>query len=435
MGSQERPPTRLDMIKVLLETLGSDPFLVVNKRLLMKFGPMKAIFISNLVDKYRYFLDSRMLDEDGGFYLIHEDQQQQTGMNEDQIRRCKKELVSDGILHISRKGIPSKEFYHLNFELLGLVLFEQTDESYPKSSITSPSMIGRASPPESGRANIRKTNIRKTNIRKTKEFFSPHDFSEDQPCLIPFEGNISRKPPIKERNKKYTPFVDKLIDAIKQLKNINPDPYQKKLWTNEIRMLVENDDVSIQRVRDALDWYQDNIGGEYVPVIESGGTFRQKFIRLEAAMKRSGKSGNPRNPISDKAPPNPKKIIQRHLKEDEPMIHDVFYRDCFIPAEGLFGGDPTVNKNHLAQQLLNLHDQIQAEQNANFTPDLRQALDGPFDLVEKYVQWIENNSWIDHPTVGMFDVGHSLFLRFRRDEAKNDNFERDPLTGQSYMRG
>ena len=57
-------------------------------------------------------------------------------------------------------------------------------------------------------------------------------------------------------------------------------------WANEIRKLVEIDGVSIQRVETALDWYEENIGGQYIPVIESGSSLRNKFIKLEDAMRR-----------------------------------------------------------------------------------------------------------------------------------------------------
>ena len=42
----------------LLDLFSSEAYLVVNKSLLKKYGPDKAIFISNLVDKLRYFLKS-----------------------------------------------------------------------------------------------------------------------------------------------------------------------------------------------------------------------------------------------------------------------------------------------------------------------------------------------------------------------------------------
>ena len=53
-----------------LEILSSESYLVVNKKLIKQFGPDTAIFLSNLIDKYKYFQDKQILIEDG-FYITH----------------------------------------------------------------------------------------------------------------------------------------------------------------------------------------------------------------------------------------------------------------------------------------------------------------------------------------------------------------------------
>ena len=78
-----------------------------------------------------------------------------------------------------------------------------------------------------------------------------------------------------------------LIKIIRQKKNITITSNQLTSWADEIRKLAENNEVSIPRIRKTLQWYQNNIGGEYVPVIESGNSLRMKFMKLEAAMERS----------------------------------------------------------------------------------------------------------------------------------------------------
>jgi hypothetical protein len=40
-------------------------------------------------------------------------------------------------------------------------------------------------------------------------------------------------------------------------------------------------------VQKALDWYEIYKGGEYIPVIESGSSLRDKFVKLENAMERN----------------------------------------------------------------------------------------------------------------------------------------------------
>ena len=100
-----------DMIKIALEIFRTDAFtdafLAINKKLIQKVGIIKAAYITNLVDKYKYFRDRGMLTEDGAFYNTHGDQIYEIGLTEYQIRKCKKELIEMGILK-TEKGMLEK---------------------------------------------------------------------------------------------------------------------------------------------------------------------------------------------------------------------------------------------------------------------------------------------------------------------------------------
>jgi uncharacterized protein YdaU (DUF1376 family) len=92
---------------------------------------------------------------------------------------------------------------------------------------------------------------------------------------------------IKEKNKYYLPLAKYLSEIIKTKKNITNSPERIQSWANEIRILSEQNKVNIIRIKQALQWYKKNIGGEYVPVIESGSSLKDKFMKLEAAIERS----------------------------------------------------------------------------------------------------------------------------------------------------
>ena len=91
-----------------------------------------------------------------------------------------------------------------------------------------------------------------------------------------------------DKNSRYVPLAERLASIIRSHKRINVTSRKIVSWANEIGKLVEIDGVSIQRIETALDWYEENIGGEYIPVIESGSSLRSKFINLEHAMRRDG---------------------------------------------------------------------------------------------------------------------------------------------------
>ena len=55
---------------------------------------------------------------------------------------------------------------------------------------------------------------------------------------------------------------------------------------------------------------------------------------------------------------------------------------------------------------------------------------GSLLLVEQYLDWIEEQDWIDQPSASMFQPGSKLFLRFKQEWAKGEVMGRDPLTGK-----
>jgi hypothetical protein len=92
---------------------------------------------------------------------------------------------------------------------------------------------------------------------------------------------------IQQRNKLYLPIAKKLFDAIQESKNIKLSSEKPKQWSDDIRKLAERNNIHIKRINKAMSWYKEHIGDDYVPVIESGSSFREKFTKLEDAIKRS----------------------------------------------------------------------------------------------------------------------------------------------------
>ena len=138
----------------------------------------------------------------------------------------------------------------------------------------------------------KKTNNKNTNIYLSDFKKSDNENEENTPSI----NNEKKKPSIKERNKLYLPIVKKLSATIQTTKNIKHTPNQLRSWSNEIRQLVEGNGISPDRINTALDWYEEHIGSEYVPVIESGGSLREKFVKLENAMLRGNNDKNRKSP-------------------------------------------------------------------------------------------------------------------------------------------
>ena len=129
-----------------------------------------------------------------------------------------------------------------------------------------------------------------------------------------------------------------------------------------------------------------------------------------------------KNPISASGA-HPEEIIKRKLGG----LDKVFIENCYTPAKQII---PDLDKGKLAQSLLDLHEDIQEKQK-----DIPAGLlPSPISIIQSYLEWIEDNDWISDRTVKLLSISHTLFKRFRREEAKKDNMERDPVTGKSYLR-
>jgi hypothetical protein len=446
-GTNETIHDDNDMIKIALEIFRTDAFLAINKKLIQKVGIIKAAYIMNLVDKYKYFRDRGMLTEDGGFYLTYEEQTKQLGLSEHQLRTCKKEFIKAGVLRTEMRGLPRKEFYFIDFgELLGQFIVDEEDESIEPIQDDSTNAKNTDESGDQFKQYCSKNSrndaqkIQGIVLKKFKHYCSKNSstikenlYKENEERNIKlFDCNTNdEEEKMKDKITRYVPLAEKLAFIIRKNKRINVTSQRIASWANEIRKLVETDGVSIQRVETALDWYEDNIGGQYIPVIESGSSLRSKFIKLEDAMRRAGAVPGQSKTSPTDTPKDPKKVLRQFFRSKD-LAH-VFYRDCYEPAEALFEG--TVDGGALAETLLRLYSQIKEKQEQNLSGDLVRLLPGPMELIARYIDWIRDNTWITNIRLDMFDLNHSLFSRFRRDEAKTDNFERDAITGKSYLRG
>ena len=115
---------------VALELLSSDSFLVVNKKLIKKFGPNTAVFLSNLIDKYKYFQQKELLIDDG-FFILRENLILEYGFTKRTILNCKTTLKNENIIKTKLIGAPPKEYYFIDWDnLLNQLDFHVTVKGY-----------------------------------------------------------------------------------------------------------------------------------------------------------------------------------------------------------------------------------------------------------------------------------------------------------------
>jgi hypothetical protein len=358
------PPKNKLPQELALELFSSESYLVVNKKLLQHFGPEKTVFISNLIDKFKYFKTKGMVSDDNFFFQQHEKQIAETGLTNYSIQKCKKELKKENILIIERRGIPSREWIKIDFGVL----------------LKSTGVVG-----------VHLSNSSTVHLSNSL--------------------GVNNKETINKENKDiYLSLAEKLSQIIQSRKNVRHTPSQIKGWSNEILRLVNQAGVSRKRIRNALKWYEQHIGEQYVPAIESGRSLREKFIRLEAAIERDGKNTLER---SERDGSTPQQIFGKYLEPSQQKRDWVRY--CVRPAIDLFSNPVEEYDKELeyklAHAMCHIDNWYQNKQKTmpihiwNLIPD-------SFHLIEQYVQWLNKQDWLDEVRLGHFDQKSKVFRQF-----------------------
>lgn len=318
---------------ILQEMLRSDGFITTAKCLIKTIGFIDAGILSNYMDKSIYFQQQEPKHK-GWFYLTLEAQHGELGIPKKRLIRAKNFFIYAGVLKVQRKGIPSKEWFLLDFEAISdlitdvektkkIVLeFQQQMQSHKQQNSVltvqgnKPKQKGEASLNQRARLYINNkdksndlSNKNKIKNKISKDIsvrparsdgsFSKKPFSNGSiKRTIPPRSQrqevtqIRKKVPPKEQNQ-FIPLAQKLAEIIQTKKKIRHTPKQISSWACEFQRLEKSGGVSIQRMQTCLDWYAEHIGEPFVVIIESGKSFRDKFLRLEDATTRNNSPSLP----------------------------------------------------------------------------------------------------------------------------------------------
>ena len=96
--------------------LSSSAFLVVNKQLAKVIGLKETVLLADLISKEEYFIANGMTD--GWFFNTEANIEADTTLSPFQQRKCLKSLRKYGIIETKRKGIPAKQYFRINEQLV-----------------------------------------------------------------------------------------------------------------------------------------------------------------------------------------------------------------------------------------------------------------------------------------------------------------------------
>jgi hypothetical protein len=277
----------------LYDGKGQKYYTRISDGLMIFFPPNVTLLLSKLID-----LSSLWQNKNRWFYCKQPLLLFWTGLTISQYRTARNQLCEYNLIERKVSGSPPKEYFKINLNLLHITAqtgFELLSE-LKKDELLLDDLIKerdqflrslllgnlRINSQETSKLIIRKPEnsiIINNNTNNTKEIKLNNKTKDN---IV--EGS---KRTSTDRNKTYIPIAELLAMIIQQKKNIKVDKRKLNTWSNSIRQLVERDGVESRRIRIALRWYKHHWGDDFVPVIESGQSLRDKFLRLESAIERS----------------------------------------------------------------------------------------------------------------------------------------------------
>jgi hypothetical protein len=256
-----------------LNLLTHSRYTLLNWDLLQHIGINPHLVLLHLLSKYEYLVQTGKSDDNQWFYCLSEEIKETTTLTHPRQQKAIKILQDLDFIQVERKGIPAKLYFKINLEVIKQFFLQENNETRITKTENLDSLKQRNLNLENRESILLLTNTINNNTIK------------EELNYIVAENSAT----VNSKNEKYLPIAYKLGEIITSKKKIKINQSKLKSWAVSIRQLIERDDVQIERVNTALDWYEDNIGGDYVPVIESGKSLREKFIKLENAIERDKK--------------------------------------------------------------------------------------------------------------------------------------------------
>ena len=117
-------------VSLYRKILNDGNFIGVRREFIKTLGPSYAILLSELIKKENDLASSHMLSDEGFFYFLSMDIQEDIGYSSDKISSHIKSFETMGILETVRRGQPPRNWYKLDYNrIIQLITAcEQEDE-------------------------------------------------------------------------------------------------------------------------------------------------------------------------------------------------------------------------------------------------------------------------------------------------------------------
>lgn len=160
-------------MNVVSKLLSIDGYIQVNKTIIKKLGLHEAILIGELCAEYNYWESQNKLVDDS-FYSTRENIEENTGLSEHFQRQALKTLQNEGIVTITKKGLPAKNYYKIDFNKLLSILETSSTSSRRQQEIESVDINKN-----------KQARIKEESINTSKEVLQDFEFGSKKPTKKP----------------------------------------------------------------------------------------------------------------------------------------------------------------------------------------------------------------------------------------------------------
>jgi hypothetical protein len=372
-------------------------FFILSKSLIKRLGLLNATILASYLDSSTYWRNDKGASYDGWFFKTREHIMNELEVSLHSVRKGKKELTKLGILKTETKKHSQREWIQIQFACLYKLM------DYDKGVVTPHPMekcIEGCSRDLTPKDIISKLKIKKKNKKQKKEKKTKIILRRKTPSVIARQTSA-------KKDKDYMPLARRLLQIAKQRRKVHTTLPQLRGWSHHFRMLVEQNKVEWNRVEDSLDWYNIHWNDPFVPTILSAMTFREKFDKLEDAMRRHGVSTGTikRKEIDQSRPVDiiAKRIGPNTKGQDIWMLQNV--ESALIHNSDLH--DSTVCHN-----LINMYEWIKETRPKDIEERHLKKMLPPMQVLSEYIYWWGHQNWIKDKTESAFSAESGFFKKF-----------------------
>lgn len=162
--------------ELLKNTLGSDAYWVVNKKIAREVGFTAAVLLADLISKRGYFEKRGELQPDGSFFNFSDAIESDLQIGKEARIAAQKALQARGFLKIYRRGIPPKNFFLIQDDEIIRALNSHTSISTDDHSSTNTTYV----PLQTATKNKNKENKNKEKREEEPSSESSSESSSDE---------------------------------------------------------------------------------------------------------------------------------------------------------------------------------------------------------------------------------------------------------------